>query len=168
MAVRVEKAALPGIGVRHDILTASGRRIGVVSRRGGGRRDLIVADYDDPDACTAQIALEDDESDALAELLGSSVILSRLSRLSDDVDGVFTEQIALGTGSPWAQRRLGETQARTRTRASIVAVIRGPGVHPSPGPEFVFDDGDVIVAVGTREGLDRLGTILSGRDRGAD
>jgi len=164
MAVRVEKTALPGIGTRHDILTASGRRIGVISRRAGGRRDLIVGDYGDPDASSAQVPLTDDESDTLAELLGSSVILSRLSQLSDDVEGLFTEQIALGTGSPWGHRRLGETRARTRTRASIVAVIRHRGVHPSPGPEFVFEDGDMIVAVGTREGLDRLGMILSGRE----
>jgi TrkA domain protein len=164
MAVRVEKTALPGIGVRHDVLTASGRRLGVISRRGGGRRDLVVADFDDPDACTAQVPLTDDEADTLAELLGSSVILSRLSRLAEDVDGVFTEQISLGTGSVWAARRLGDTRARTRTKASIVAVIRDRGVLPSPGPEFVFADADVIVAVGTREGLDRLTAILSGRD----
>ncbi|GAA5185783.1 cation:proton antiporter regulatory subunit [Rugosimonospora acidiphila] len=163
MAVRVEKTALPGIGTRHDILTGSGRRIGVISRRGGGRRDLVVSDYDDPDACTAQVPLTDDESDTLAELLGSSVVLSRLSRLADDVEGLFTEQIALGSGSPWARRRLADTQARTRTRASIVAVIRDRDVHPSPGPEFVFADGDVVVAVGTREGLDRLVSILSGQ-----
>lgn len=165
MAVRVEKTTLAGIGVRHDILTASGRRLGVIAWRGQGRRDLVVADSEDPDACSAQIPLTDDESDTLAELLGSSVILSRLSRLTDEVEGVFTEQLSLGTGSVWANRRLGDTRARTRTKSSIVAVIRRRhGVFPSPGPEFIFEDNDTIVAVGTRDGLDRLGAILSGRD----
>lgn len=164
MVVRVEKTALAGIGVRHDILTASGRRLGVISWRGEGRRDLVVADYEDPDACASQIPLTDDESDTLAELLGSSVVLSRLSRLTDDVEGVFTEQISLGTGSIWANRRLGETRARTRTKVSIVAVIRRRNVFPSPGPEFVFDDNDTLVAVGTRDGLDRLADIVSGQD----
>jgi TrkA domain protein len=162
MAIRVEKTALPGIGFRHDILTASGRRIGVVSRRMGGQRDLVLADYDDPDASVAKVPLTDDEAETLAELLGSSAVLSRLTRLTDAVNGVFTEQIALGVDSPYADRRLGETRARTRTKASIVAVIRGQGVHPSPGPEFKFLDGDVVVAVGTRNGLDRLIAILSG------
>ena len=41
--VRVEQTALPGIGVRHDIVTETGRRIGVVSHR-DGRRDLILYD----------------------------------------------------------------------------------------------------------------------------
>ncbi len=164
MVVRVERTALPGIGVRHDILTAAGRRVGVISRKGGGKRDLLVADVDDPDQTLVQLALTDEESDILAELLGSSVILSRLSQLTDEVDGVYTEQIALPAGSPYAQRRLGDTAARTRTGASIVAVIRGRSVLPSPGPEFAFAGGDVVVAVGTRTGLDRLSAILSGQE----
>jgi TrkA domain protein len=164
MVVRVERTALPGIGLRHDILTAAGRRVGVISRKGGGRRDLVVADADDPDDASAQVSLTDEESDVLAELLGSSVVLARLSRLTDEVDGVYTEQIGLPAGSPYASRRLGDTAARTRTRASIVAVIRGRAVLPSPGPEFQFAGGDIVVAVGTRTGLDRLSEILAGRE----
>ncbi|MEN3303928.1 MAG: TrkA domain protein [Micromonosporaceae bacterium] len=161
MAIRVERTALPGIGVRHDILTSAGRRVGVISRR-SGQRDLVIADLDDPDASTAQVPLTDDEADAMAELLGSSAILSRLTRLTDEVDAIFTEQVSLGLDSPYAGRKLGETRARTRTKASIVAVIRGQSVHASPGPDFVFEDGDIVVAVGTRTGLDRLTAILSG------
>jgi TrkA domain protein len=161
MAIRVERTALPGIGVRHDILTSAGRRVGVISRR-SGQRDLVIADLDDPDASTAQVPLTDDEADAMAELLGSSAILSRLTRLTDEVNAIFTEQVSLGLDSPYAGRKLGETRARTRTKASIVAVIRGQSVHASPGPDFVFEDGDIVVAVGTRTGLDRLTAILSG------
>jgi TrkA domain protein len=161
MAIRVERTALPGIGVRHDILTSAGRRVGVISRR-SGQRDLVIADLDDPDASTAQVPLTDEEADALAELLGSSAILSRLTRLTDEVDAIFTEQVSLGLDSPYAGRKLGDTRARTRTKASIVAVIRGQSVHASPGPDFVFEDGDIVVAVGTRTGLDRLTAILSG------
>jgi TrkA domain protein len=108
------------------------------------------------------VPLTDDEADAMAELLGSSAILSRLTRLTDEVDAIFTEQVSLGLDSPYAGRKLGETRARTRTKASIVAVIRGQSVHASPGPDFVFEDGDIVVAVGTRTGLDRLTAILSG------
>jgi TrkA domain protein len=161
MVIRVERTALPGIGVRHDIVTGAGRRIGVISRR-SGQRDLVIADVEDPDASTAQVPLSDDEAEALAELLGSSAILSRLTRLTDEVDAIFTEQMSLGHDSPYAGRKLGDTRARTRTKASIVAVIRGQGMHPSPGPDFVFEDGDIVVAVGTRTGLDRLTAILSG------
>ena len=59
--VRVEQTPLPGIGVRHDLVTSSGRTVGVVSHR-NGRRDLVLYDVDDPDACLASIPLTDDEA----------------------------------------------------------------------------------------------------------
>ena len=55
----MEQTALPGIGVRHDLVTSSGRTVGVVSHR-NGRRDLLLYDVDDPDACLASIPLTDD------------------------------------------------------------------------------------------------------------
>lgn len=44
---RVEQTPLPGISVRHDLITSSGRTVGVVSHR-SGRRDLVLYDVDDP------------------------------------------------------------------------------------------------------------------------
>jgi TrkA domain protein len=41
----------------------------------------------------------------------------------------------------------------TRTGVSLVAVMRAGQVHPSPGPEFTLAAGDLLVAVGTRDGL---------------
>jgi TrkA domain protein len=165
MGVRIEQTALPGIGVRYDIVTASGRRIGVITRRGDAGRELVVASKEDPDACTASIPLTDEEADALAEVLSASMIASQLSQLSEGIAGLFTEQIAIGAGSPFVGRRLGETRARTRTKASIVAVLRNGEVLPSPGPEFVFAGNDVVVAVGTRAGVDGIAAILAGARR---
>jgi TrkA domain protein len=164
MGVRLEQTPLPGIGVRHDLVTGAGRRIGVVARRGGGR-ELIVASREDPDACTASIPLTDDEAEALAEVLSATVVASQLSQLSEGIAGLFTEQIALGSSSPFLGRRLAETRARTRTKASIVAVLRNAEVVPSPGPEFVFRSGDVVIAVGTRAGVDGVAKILAGAGR---
>jgi TrkA domain protein len=45
--VRVEQTSLPGIGTRHDLVTASGRTVGVVSHR-NGRRDLVLYDVETP------------------------------------------------------------------------------------------------------------------------
>lgn len=58
-------------------------------------------------------------------------------------------------------RPLGDTQARTRTGVSIVAILRGQNVIPSPTPQEVLRDDDVVVAVGTREGLDALDKLLA-------
>jgi len=149
--------------VRHDFVSESGQRLGVVSRR-DGRRALIVYDRDDPDARLAAIPLTDDEAEALADLLGASLMLGQLAGLRDQAAGLLTEQIALPASSPFVGRPLGDTRARTRTSASIVAVLRSARVIPSPGPDFRFESGDVVVAVGTRKGLDALTRILADND----
>jgi TrkA domain protein len=161
VGVRIEQTDLPGIGVRHDVLTASGRRISVISHRDGDR-DLAFYDVDDPDSCRDSIAMSDDEATALADLLGGSIILSQLSGLTATTAGVYTEQLQLPADSPYLNRPLGDTRTRTRTGVSIVAIVRGAEVIASPTPAEVFNPGDTLVAVGTREGLDSLGRLLSG------
>ena len=160
MGVRIEEVPLPGIGVRYDVLTASGRRVSVVSHR-DGKRDLALYDLDDPDASRDLIPMTDEEASALAELLGASVMLSRLTGLRDHAVNLFTEQLWLPADSPFVNRPLGHTKARRRTGASIVAIVRGTEIIPSPTPAEVFNAGDLIVAVGTRDGLDALGNILA-------
>ena len=159
----MEQTSLPGIGVRHDFVTESGERIGVVSHR-DGRRGLIVYDRDDPDARLAAIPLTDDEAEVLADLLGASLMLGQLAGLREQAAGLLTEQMPLPASSPFVGRLLGDTRARTRTSASIVAILRAGQVIPSPGPSFQFENGDVVVAVGTRKGLDALTRILANDD----
>lgn len=161
MRVKVEQVELPGIGMRHDLVTDGGRRIGVVSHR-TGERQLVIFDRDDPDACTERVALTDTEAEALAEILGASLMLGQLAGLREQAGGLLTEQISLPADSPFVGRQLGDTQARTRTGVSIVAVLRDGGAIASPGPELVFSAGDVLVVVGTRRGLDGIARILAG------
>ena len=105
----------------------------MVSHR-NGRRDLVLYDVDDPDACLASIPLTDDEAEALADVLGASLMLGQLAGLRQQAAGLLTEQIAIPAGSPFVGRKLGDTRARTRTSASIVAVLRDREVIASPGP----------------------------------
>jgi TrkA domain protein len=147
----VEQFALPGIGLRFEITTKAGRRIGVVSHR-SGLRELVIYDQEDPDACSETIVLEEEESDALAELLGAARIVERLNDLNREVDGLVSRQIAILPGGPYDGRTLGDTQARTRTGASVVAVVRSGKVVASPRPDFQFFGGDVVVVIGTESG----------------
>ena len=152
VGIRIEKVDLPGIGFRHDLVTEGGRKISVVSHR-DGERDLGVFDVDDPDACRDSIPLNDDEAAALADVLGASVMLSRLTSLSDETAGLYTEQIALPTDSPYLNRTLGDTKAHAHARVHRRDRPRRE-IIPRPTPAEPLRAGDVIVAVGTREGLD--------------
>ncbi|ONM47741.1 cation:proton antiporter regulatory subunit [Nocardia donostiensis] len=158
--MNVDVTALPGIGVRKDFEVKCGRRIGVVAHRDGDI-DLIVSKLEDPDACAAQVPLSTDEAAALANLLGAPQLVSNLEDGQRDLPGITTRQLPIGDQSPYGGRTLGETGMRTRTKASIVAVLRAGQLHPSPGPDFTFTAGDLLVVVGTPEGLDAATKLLA-------
>ncbi|WP_405165666.1 cation:proton antiporter regulatory subunit [Nocardia sp. NBC_01499] len=158
--MNVDVTALPGIGVRKDFEVRSGRRIGVVSHRDGDI-DLIVSKTDDPDACAAQIPLSTDEAAVLANLLGAPQLVAKLNDEHSDLPGITTRQLPIADESPYEGRTLGETAMRTRTKVSIVAVMRAGQLHPSPGPDFTFTSGDMLVVVGTPDGLDAAAKILT-------
>ncbi|MQA09741.1 MAG: potassium transporter TrkA [Pseudonocardiaceae bacterium] len=158
--MNVEVTPLPGIGVRKDFATKTGRRIGVVNHR-DGHTELIVSKSDDPDACLASLPLTGDEAGALANLLGAPQLVAQLIEEHRELPGINTKQLPIAPGSPFDGRNLGDTALRTRTGVSVVAVMRAGQVIPSPGPEFTFTAGDVLVVVGTSEGLTKAREILA-------
>jgi TrkA domain protein len=160
MGLRIESRVLPGIGVCQELELHDGRRMGVVTRR-NGHRDIVIYD-DEGDGAAAAITLDDDEANVIAELLGAPQLVTRLTDLQRSVDEVITEQLPIPRTSSYAGRPLGQTQVRTRTGASIVAVLRDGSTHASPGPDFVLQAGDLVVTVGTREGLDQVARNLEG------
>ncbi|GAA1336006.1 cation:proton antiporter regulatory subunit [Arthrobacter roseus] len=157
----VDETPLPGIGIRKEITTAAGRRIGVLSLRDGDMA-LIVSREDDPDGCLASMPLTSDEAATLGNLLGARQLVAQLTKEHRDLPGVNTRQFLIAKGSPFDGRKLGDTQLRTKTGVSVVAVLSAGQVQPSPTPDFGFAAGDLVVAVGTSEGLDKAANILLG------
>lgn len=156
----VERTTLPGIGLRHTFTSERGRQVAVISHR-SGRRDLVIYDRADPDTATETLSLSRSEADGLAELLTTSRVEERLAELGRQVEGLTSEQIAITPGSPYDGQTLGATHARTRTGASIVAVVRDGEVIASPRPDFGFHAGDVVVVVGTADGTAAVAEILA-------
>lgn len=157
--MNVEETPLPGIGTRKDLVTESGSRVGVVAYR-DGQTELIVSKPDDPDACLASIPLTRDEASALGNLLGGHQIVMQLTEEHSEFPGVVTRQFSIMAGSPYDNRPMGDAHLRTRTKVSVVAVMRAGQVQPSPSPDFVLRAGDLLVAVGTLNGLDAAAEIL--------
>jgi len=160
MSVDITNRVLPGIGVCQEVELHGGRRIGIVTRR-NGLRDLVFYD-EDGDGAAATVALTDDEANAVAEILGAPQLTFRLSVLQRQADGLVVEQLPVPADSPFAGRVLGDTQARTRTGASIVAIMRKGVALPSPTPDFVLQPGDLVVTVGTQAAVDMVAHILDG------
>jgi TrkA domain protein len=164
--VDITNRVLPGIGVCQEIDLRDGHRIGVVTRR-SGLRDLIFYD-EEGEGAAATVALSDDEANAIAEVLGAPQLTFRLAVLQRQAAGLIVEQLPVPADSPYAGRELGDTQARTRTGASIVAVLRQGAALPSPTPDFVLLPGDLIVTVGTQAAVDLVAHILDGTAETSD
>ncbi len=155
----VSETPLPGVGVRHEFSTVGGERIAVVTHR-TGRRELAIYDRADPDACTTVLHLNPDDTRTLAELLGASPVSEAVAAVQQRLEGLAIEWITIPSGSPFVGATIAEGAFRTRTGASIVAVIRGNTTVPAPEPGHRFQAGEVIVAVGTTEGLAQLRDVL--------
>lgn len=157
--MNVIETRLPGIGVRREIVTGSGRRVGIVAQRDGDL-DLIISKAGDPDACVASIALTPEEATAIGELLGLRQLVAQLTDEHQNLPGVSTRQFLVEQDSPFDGRSLGDTRMRTRSGASLVAVLRSGQVQASPTPDFTLAAGDLLVVVGTSQGLDAAADIL--------
>jgi TrkA domain protein len=151
---------LPGVGVRHEFTTSNGQRVAVVSHR-SGRREISVYRRDDPDACISVLGLDDDDAAALASVLGAPHIAATLTAMQS-LEGLGIDWLTVTETSPTVGSTIGTGKYRTRSGASIVAVIRGDDAYPAPGPEFTFAARDVVVAVGTTDGLAKLRALLQG------
>jgi TrkA domain protein len=153
--VDVKEVLLPSIGVRYEFTSHDGERIGIIARRSG---DFDVVRYarDDPDQAQPIFHFTDEEADAVAQILGAPRIAERFTELTREVPGLEAGQVHIGPGSPFADRPLGDTRARTRTGASIVAIVRNDVVMASPGPAEILHANDVLVVVGTESGIAKV------------
>ena len=157
--VKFDQTRLPGVGIRHDFVTQSGRRIGVITRH-TGRRELLVYSDDDPDTAVAQIHLEEADRQALLELFGGSQVTETLGDLQQRVEGLAIDWLTIAGGWSAAGLTIADTQMRRRTGVSIVALLRGAQTVPAPEPSQPLAEGDTVVVVGTPQGIEAASVIL--------
>ncbi len=155
----VIETRLPGIGVRYDFRTASGTPLGVLVHR-NGRRDLLVYSKKDSAACEVTLGLDADDSRTLAELLGASRVAEGLAAVQQDIEGLTIDWIRVEAGAEWAGKTLSEASVHTVTGVSVVAIVGSAGPIVAPGASDVLTAGSTAVAVGTKEGIELLGTRL--------
>ena len=156
----VRETQLPGVGVKHDFTTADGRDVGVLVHR-DGRRDIVVYDADDPDRVRCRSPSAAADTRTLAELLGTSQVNTAVQAVQHEIEGLAIEWLTLEAASPSSGKTIGDGEFRTRTGVSIVAVIRNDAPFPAPDPNFGLESGDVLVCVGTAEGLDRVRELIA-------
>lgn len=61
---------------------------------------------------------------------------------------IETEWFHLPENGPIIGEPIGEVRIRSKTGASVVAIVRGDEALPNPGPEVSFEAGDVVGVLG--------------------
>lgn len=157
---RIEETKLPGVGMRYDFSTRMGPRVGVIAHRSGDR-ELLVYSEEDPDRAALSLRLREDESHALAELLGATRVAEAVSHLRQSIEGLTIDWMSVRQGAAGAGATIGETELRRRTGATVVAVVRGGDTIASPGPDFRLQVGDVAVVVGAPASIELALQLLT-------
>ena len=149
----VRETKLPGVGLRYEFTNRDGDRLAVIARRGGDFEVFVCALPDDPDSARRVFRLTDREAEALAQILGAPRMVEGYADLTKEVPGLSAGQVMVVPGSRYDGSPLGDTRARTRTGASIVAIVRDDEVLASPGPDEYLRGNDVLVVIGTDDGI---------------
>ena len=161
---QIRETALPGVGVRHEFETASGERLGTITHR-GTRRDLLIFDREDPDACARVVRLSEEDADALAEMLGGTRVTEGQARVQQDVGGVTIGWLPITNAWSCSGCEVGDTNLRKRTGVTIVAVVRGGETLPVPDATFRLQPGDMAVVVGPPRAISDAQDLLQSGTR---
>ena len=157
----IDETRLPGVGMRHDFVTNDGARVGVISHR-SGRKELLVYDREDPDACSETLWLDEDEGHALAEMLGGATVAANLKTLTQEVEGLAIDWVRVVGDAAAVNQPLRQFAAMSERGAIVVAVQRGEDMRAVPGTDFTIREGDIAVIVGTPAGVDEIAAQLRG------
>ncbi len=158
---KLRETKLPGVGIQHDFDLESGQRVGVITHH-SGRRDFLVFSANDPDMCSLSLHLAEGEARTLGELFGASQVTQSIARMEEVVGGISIDWLPIS--DEWAC--VGESLAERAVSQSgvlIVAVVRDDKTIPTPTGDFVLEAGDILVVVGTPEGIRNAHDILLGK-----
>lgn len=144
---RIEVTPLPGIGVMRTFLTAAGDWIGVLEMP-SGHRQLFLDDPSDPDARRLVAELHPDDSIVLARLLG----FDDRPGTADDTPSQLVDWVQVPRSSPAVGQTIGELELRSRTGATIAAVLRDHA-HADVDPTFRLRADDILVLTGGQAAL---------------
>src|SRR5262245_26158121 len=97
----------------------------------------------------------------MVELLGGSRVTERLQDLRHEVEGLSIQWVTIPPGKDVAGRTIADGEIRTRTGASVVAVIRGDQSIPGPGPDFRFEPSDVVLLMGSEPAVEAAERLLT-------
>jgi len=152
--MELRETDLPGIGKKYDLILESGKEISIIIYS-TGKREIYLMEDEEP---LCAIELSDEESRELGFLLAGAVYQPIPStKMELIMKEMVMEWIKVEEGSNFENKTIADLQVRKRTGASIIAIVRGDKIIPSPDPyREVIKAGDTLVVVGTRNQVNQV------------
>ncbi len=152
--MELRETDLPGIGKKYDLVLESGKEMAIIIYS-TGKREIYLMEDEEP-LCT--IELSDEESREIGFLLAGAVYQPIPSNKMELImKEMVMEWIKVEEGSNFENKTIADLQVRKKTGASIIAIVRGDKIIPSPDPyKEIIRAGDTLVVVGTRNQVNQV------------
>lgn len=159
----IRESDLPNIGRKFEVEVREGNKL-VIVVHDDGRRELYHFYHNQPEDSVSVITLDDAEARYVAAIVGG---LAYKPKALETVDVAVGDQIIewykIEKGSVCINRSIGEMQVRTKTGASIIAVLeKEQKRNINPGADYIFSAETTIVVIGDRKQLRELKNYLFG------
>jgi TrkA domain protein len=146
----VYETDLPGVGRKFDLELSDDTFASIVVHH-DGRCEIYKRQNRDASG-EKLLDLAGDEANKLGSILEGAYFESvTVDQLNVPLGDAIIEWIEIPDGSSFAGQSLRESEVKQRTGATIVAIQRGTETIANPGAEVELAEGDVLVAIGTRE-----------------
>lgn len=164
--MQVEETVLPGVGKRVTFRQLKdGHAVAIVILDDGRKEVYLNPDDVDP----IVIRLEAEEARILGQAIVTEwrpkTIIDYLSRSFQG--GMAMDQFTITDRSPIAGLTVMDTNLRSSTGASIIALIKGGKTLFNPPPSTAIGPGDVVVLIGDEDQLHRARNIIIGESKTA-
>ncbi|MFB6170593.1 MAG: cation:proton antiporter regulatory subunit [Haloarculaceae archaeon] len=150
---------VPGVGRKFELELSGGASLVVVVHH-DGRCELFHRESEAADGQKI-LDLTSDQANKLGSILEGAYFESvAVDELTVPLGDAIIEWVEVTEESPLAEATLREANIREETGVSVIAVQREEETIPNPDPDFAFEPGDLVVAVGTREEQNRLQNLV--------
>ncbi len=158
----IVETELPGIGKRFKMELKKGGSLSVVVHLNGERDVYYRRPGEEEPTVLTMSELEARQVSSI--LVGTYYRLHPLEMLEESLGTkAGLHSVPVPRATPVAGKRIGDLDIRKRTETSIVAIVRDDGASlPNPDPSTTIERGDVLVVIGTAEGVERLRAMLGG------
>ncbi len=139
-----------GIGTKYELETKSGEKIAIIFLM--NKKIQLYIQEKCKKMCSAE--LTESEAKRISSILGGAPIERERESVEVDFFGIPELTVAMHTyyvGKNIAGKSIEELAIRKRTGVTVIAVSRKGKTIINPPPHFIFEEGDTLVVIGSKD-----------------